>query len=393
MGRMRLLAILPFLLMAVLLFAESSWARPQTQCTQNLYCQTFDYRAPYLTIDFQNKTSNDYTIVFIATLNRGSSDEKEFIARRFVRSGQTIEWLREDVGALSSLNLETSQHRIEGREAELPAPKMKIMREIAGPDGLVTESICNPRYYCLYSIIKRSSRIYAVHKFNNVPLVLLHTVRAGGQVILDKVSALPGPPAVSELFAINSEKRVGQTLEISGEMQFGYIDVQTDRDHVYRLPYQSGSSFIVSQGYGANITHTTPESQYALDWDMPEGTPILAVREGIVIAVEDRETASGLIPAYLSKANSVRILHDDGTIASYAHLVKDGARVEEGRRVQEGEIIGFSGNTGFSSGPHLHFAVAERTGPRSPLTAIPTLFNLGSGQVGHVQMGQSYRAP
>ena len=60
---------------------------------------------------------------------------------------------------------------------------------------------------------------------------------------------------------------------------------------------------------------------------------------------------------YAERANLIRIVHDDGSMAIYAHLRENGAMVRVGQRVSLGQLIGYSGNTGFSSGPHLHFCV------------------------------------
>jgi murein DD-endopeptidase MepM/ murein hydrolase activator NlpD len=57
------------------------------------------------------------------------------------------------------------------------------------------------------------------------------------------------------------------------------------------------------------------------------------------------------------RANAIFILHEDGTIARYLHLKQGGANVEVGDRVAVGDLIGFSGNTGYSQSPHLHFDV------------------------------------
>jgi len=68
----------------------------------------------------------------------------------------------------------------------------------------------------------------------------------------------------------------------------------------------------------------------------------------------------------------VRILHDDGTIAVYAHLNRNSIRVRPGERVRAGQYIADSGNTGLSSGPHLHFAVQRNAGMR--IEALPVEF-------------------
>lgn len=68
----------------------------------------------------------------------------------------------------------------------------------------------------------------------------------------------------------------------------------------------------------------------------------------------------------------MRILHDDGTIAVYAHLNRNSIRVRPGERVRAGQYIADSGNTGLSSGPHLHFAVQRNAGMR--IEALPVEF-------------------
>jgi murein DD-endopeptidase MepM/ murein hydrolase activator NlpD len=72
------------------------------------------------------------------------------------------------------------------------------------------------------------------------------------------------------------------------------------------------------------------------------------------------------------RANIVQILHDDGTYAIYAHLNWNSIRVKAGDRVRRGQYIADSGNTGFSSGPHLHFAVLMNAGMR--IVSVPVTF-------------------
>ena len=67
----------------------------------------------------------------------------------------------------------------------------------------------------------------------------------------------------------------------------------------------------------------------------------------------------GFNPSFIDKANTVAIVHDDGTVAEYAHLSPGAELVKLGQRVNAGELLGYSGNTGYSSGPHLHFIVSR----------------------------------
>jgi murein DD-endopeptidase MepM/ murein hydrolase activator NlpD len=96
---------------------------------------------------------------------------------------------------------------------------------------------------------------------------------------------------------------------------------------------------------------------------MPVGTQVLAAREGVVMDVEEDFNRAGTdLQKFMDKANHVRILHDDGTMALYAHLDLASVSVRPGARVKAGQLIARSGNTGFSTGPHLHFVIQQNVG-------------------------------
>lgn len=141
----------------------------------------------------------------------------------------------------------------------------------------------------------------------------------------------------------------------------------------YRAPFAVARGFEISQAFPNGTTHHTPESYYAIDVAMPVGTDIYAARAGMVFEVTSNNFRGGLDPERdLDAANLVRILHEDGTYAVYAHLNWNTVRVKPGETVERGEYIADSGNTGFSSGPHLHFAVIRNTG--SQLVSVPVVF-------------------
>lgn len=140
----------------------------------------------------------------------------------------------------------------------------------------------------------------------------------------------------------------------------------------YRAPFAIGATYVVSQAYPSAYTHTTPDSQYAVDIALPDGTPVYAAREGVVINVRHDAFRGGASPAMMDQANVVDILHDDGTIAMYAHLHWDSIRVHIGQHVDRGEYIANSGSTGFSTGPHLHFVVVRNGGFRA--VSVPIVF-------------------
>lgn len=141
----------------------------------------------------------------------------------------------------------------------------------------------------------------------------------------------------------------------------------------YRAPFAIANEYRISQAFPSGQTHDTPDSYYAVDIAMPIGTGIYAARDGIVFDVASDNFQGGLDPERDgANANIVRILHDDGSHAVYAHLNWNSIRVRPGERVQRGQYIADSGNTGFTSGPHLHFAVMVNRGMR--LVSVPVTF-------------------
>lgn len=167
------------------------------------------------------------------------------------------------------------------------------------------------------------------------------------------------------------------------------LTVHDDTQH-YQLPYAPGRAYRVTQGYHGSFSHTGPEA-FSIDWKMPEGTPVLAAREGVVIGAKDDSSEGGGV-RYVHSANFLLLRHPDGTIGQYGHLQKDGNTVVVGQKVAAGEIIGHSGNTGFSSGPHLHFSVFKAQNGFGHQT-IPVRFNTATAQGITLVSGRKYDAP
>lgn len=140
------------------------------------------------------------------------------------------------------------------------------------------------------------------------------------------------------------------------DWQFGEAGVTNNPQVVYELPYSSGRGFRVAQGYGGTFTHTG-NNEFAVDFGMPIGTPVRAAREGVVEVVVDGFEQGGQDPALRNRVNMILVRHPDGTYGEYAHLGRAGASVRPGQKITVHELLGLSGNTGFTRGPHLHFAV------------------------------------
>lgn len=88
----------------------------------------------------------------------------------------------------------------------------------------------------------------------------------------------------------------------------------------------------------------------------------MVVCAGLIMEIADDFRDGGVDPNIQSRANAIRILHADGTMAVYAHLQADSVWVALGQRVECGAWLANSGNTGFSTGPHLHFVVQRNAG-------------------------------
>ncbi len=131
-----------------------------------------------------------------------------------------------------------------------------------------------------------------------------------------------------------------------------------DAETPYYLPYEAGTDSLVVQGNHGPVSH---QNESAIDFLMPMHTPILAVRDGVVIEVDDSQTKTCWLTQDC-RGNRVIIKHEDGTRARYWHLEYGGARVAVGQRVQRGEVIAFSGQTGIAFVPHLHFSMRDSQG-------------------------------
>ncbi|HZD53275.1 MAG TPA: M23 family metallopeptidase, partial [Woeseiaceae bacterium] len=130
----------------------------------------------------------------------------------------------------------------------------------------------------------------------------------------------------------------------------------------------------------------------AVDFDMPEGTPVYAARGGLVARIEESHSRGCWKDGCGGYANYIVILHDDLTTGEYYHLQHDGALVEPGERVAAGQKIGLSGNTGHTTMPHLHFAV-YRAAEWGKTQSVPVRFATASGIVDHPRRGARYEAP
>jgi len=159
--------------------------------------------------------------------------------------------------------------------------------------------------------------------------------------------------------------------------------VNPDTSYVYALPFAANNKFLLIQAYNSKMSHA---GELSLDFKMKKGTKICAAREGVVIATKKDSDRGGLKSEYMNDGNHIIIRHADGSIAMYWHLQQNGVMIRNGDRVIKGEHIGYSGNTGYSAFPHLHFQVQDANG-----SDIATRFKLKK-RVKYLRPGKWYKA-
>lgn len=165
------------------------------------------------------------------------------------------------------------------------------------------------------------------------------------------------------------------------------------KHRAYRLPFEKGQAREVFQGYNGGISHFGPD-KYSLDFSMPVGTPVLASRAGKVVRIKSDSNRGGPKPSFKKFGNYVTVLHRDGTMADYYHLKQHGVAVRLGQNVEASDLLGYSGNTGYSSGPHLHFMVYRASKDARNRTSLPVKFSVANARNPQTLVeGQHYKIP
>ena len=218
------------------------------------------------------------------------------------------------------------------------------------------------RQVCVQSVETPTGRVYRA--VNREPVAatvvlsfhLLQNFAADVELPVESVVAPRSNETLVRLRRIQRDRPA--TAEASIAIDLGSGDIKVDTDYLYAVPFGGFLPRELSQGFNGPYSHRDSMS-YALDLSMPEGTPVLASRPGIVLYVQDGFSEGGPDPDLLERANVVVVAHGDGSMASYGHLAS-GIPVSRGQRVGVGDLLGRSGSTGFAGQPHLHFHVGLR---------------------------------
>lgn len=185
-------------------------------------------------------------------------------------------------------------------------------------------------------------------------------------------------------------KRIKKTKEASYGFGYSFVvgdafNAKHDDDFAYLLPFPRGQKYLMGQGNNGRFSH---RGVNAVDFNMPIGSKVAAARGGIVIDYREDSSKGCKSANCQHEANFLLIYHDDGSFSHYGHLDTDGVLVEIGEHVKAGQVIAKSGNTGWSSGPHLHFEVYIPQG--SQQITLPVNFRLPNGKIGQLREGERY---
>lgn len=283
---------------------------------------------------------------------------------------------------------------------EREAQKLKLIEEYQNEfvNASITDTMSSSqkpkKQEIVYLEAKTIDNEIAIYAYNNNPYTITISINAEFSNLKSnkgKYSSLTlGAHTNAECtrFTLIGGSAYSYTLEYSWIL--GSQNAVHDDSYVYRLPFSLGSSHIVSQGYNGKKTHIG-SSRYAIDFAMDVGTKIYAAREGKVAKTKSDSSIRGIGREYSKYGNFVTIEHSDGTFATYYHLKQNGVAVSVGNAIQKGDLLGYSGNTGYSSGPHLHFAVFTLDGKLKTQT-LPIKFQSTDVVVDNPQKGNFYEA-
>ncbi|MCK0150404.1 M23 family metallopeptidase [Marivita sp. S6314] len=256
--------------------------------------------------------------------------------------------------------------------------------------ALQAEVTCDTQYgmVCIETVATSDTvTFYAENRHSLLPVTLsldMNLTNLERKTGKDGAFVLSGQERIP-LFVLQSIRSGPWRYNYEFSWSRGDITARHTDTYRYRLPFETSSAVVVGQGCNGRFSHLGAQ-RYAVDFMMQIGTPILAARDGRVVDIKEDSNRGGPDRYYEADGNYVIVQHDDRTLAQYFHLQKNGASVRLGQSVKRGDLLGYSGNTGRSTGPHLHFdVVTGSTGIESQ--TVPVTFATPSGEISCPRQG------
>ena len=277
-------------------------------------------------------------------------------------------WVQRDSLPLSEKKLAAQGGPLSGDEGILEAPAPQIIEyEVQAGDTL--EAIAQQFGVSVEALVGSNANalddLHAVAPGTVLKIVkngVLHSVKRG-QTLSD-IARTYGVSLTEILWANRLEDREyiypGEEFFIPGARTspiFTYLQMAGGKRSLFAWPVRG----VLTSGFGPRIHPISGEPDFheGIDIEVPEGTDVYASCAGRVI-VAGRHSGYGLY---------VILEHRNGYRTLYAHLSEIG--VYRGQFVEGGQVIGRSGNTGNSTGPHLHLEILQYGRPLNPLALLP----------------------
>jgi len=252
---------------------------------------------------------------------------------------------------------------------------------------------CRNDWVCIDALSQGSEIELRARNLGDYPIT--YTVRVNARNLQPSgpttVTRTLAPRQTEKIMTLNAKTEIEEAdYNYTFDWTVGDRNAIHDDDHLYALPYANGRSYRILQGYGSKFSHKGLE-EFAIDVDMPIGTAVHAARAGTVARVQQAHSKGCWEPGCGAYANFVVILHSDGTTGEYYHLQQHGVLVATGDNVAQGQLIAYSGNTGHTTMPHLHFAVYRAT-DWGNTQSIAVRFQSADGIITHPRRGARYQA-
>jgi len=217
------------------------------------------------------------------------------------------------------------------------------------------------------AVVRRASQLFA-HKFD-----MQRDVRANDEftLVFDRSITETGRTLeTGDLLYAELKGQAFYRFQRPGSNKTEYFDAtgKNTRTTMMRTPLQNFRRVSSNYGYRTHPISGYRKMHQGMDFAASTGTPIIAPADGVV--VEARRWGG--------YGNWIRVRHPNGIETGYAHLSRFASGMRAGQRVTQGQVIGYVGNTGNSTGPHLHYEMwrnGQRINPASVRTQEGTVLS------------------